>query len=456
MKKITFLLIFILIFGFTGCEGTKNDSTLTENEWEFYNECAEKFVKFMANGDFASAEVMFDSAMKKLVPKSVLQKDIWDVITAKAGAFVDIHAIENITVDGYYICFVTSRHELIGVKLRVVFSKDGLIAGLFTEDYPMIAEESREGAQRDGFTDFPVIIGEETDFPLNGILSMPNNITEKMPAVVLVHGSGSHNMDEAIYANKPFRDIADFLAANGIAVIRYDKRGFVYGTELIQKFGGSFTVYEETIEDAVLAAEVLKSNAYIDENKIFIIGHSLGGMLAPRIHAEGGNFAGIISLAGSPRFLLDISYDQQMVEIDKITDSEEKESQLLLIENYDEEVQALLNLSDEEAKKTPVANGTSAYYFKDMYRHPVSEYTKNITVPFLIMQGSEDFQVYSDKDYILWQELLEGRSNATFKLYDGLNHLFMTSTTGDIEEYKIPGNVENQVLSDMAEWIKVN
>jgi len=78
-----------------------------------------------------------------------------------------------------------------------------------------------------------------------------------------------------------------------------------------------------------------------------------------------------------------------------------------------------LDLPDDEAKNTlvPGAGGTSAYYWKDMQRNPVSEFVENITIPFLILQGSADFQVYADKDFAAWQELLAGRQNVAFKLY---------------------------------------
>ena len=312
--------------------------------------------------------------------------------------------------------------------------------------------------KHEGFTDYPVVIGEGTDYPLHGILSMPDNTADKVPAVVLVHGSGPQDMDETIYENKPFLDIAEYLASRGIAVIRYDKRTLVYGAELVQKYGGSLTVNEETVEDAVLAANLLKSNPRIDENKVFIIGHSLGGMLASRIHAEGGNFAGIILLAGSPRSLLDISYDQQMAYINEMPDSEEKTTALSQMEQYDVQVEALMSLSGDDAKNVPMPGGISFYYYKEMDEHPVSMYLKSITAPFIVLQGSKDFQVYADKDFIMWQELLEGRANVTFKLYEGLNHLFMASTGKNItefqEEYKVPSHVDAQVLADIAEWIK--
>ncbi len=156
--------------------------------------------------------------------------------------------------------------------------------------------------------DEKIVIGAETNYPLNGILTIPDETNGLFPAVVLVHGSGPSNMDEKIRKNYPFRDLAEGLSTKGIAVSRYDKRTFVYGKQMKNDTG--ISVKEETIEDAILAAEFLRYDSRIDPNKVFIVGHSLGGMLAPRIDAEGGHFAGIIIMAGTPRKLEEIMMDQ--------------------------------------------------------------------------------------------------------------------------------------------------
>lgn len=146
-----------------------------------------------------------------------------------------------------------------------------------------------------------IIIGRGTKYPLNGILSLPDKRSSKVPAVVLVHGSDPADMDESIGANKPFRDISEALPAKGIAVLRYDKRTKIYGKQMLKESLGNVTVEIETIEDAILAAKLFKNDGRIDPDKVYILGHSLGGMLAPRIDAEGGDFAGIIICAGSPQ-----------------------------------------------------------------------------------------------------------------------------------------------------------
>ncbi|MCL2286291.1 MAG: alpha/beta fold hydrolase [Firmicutes bacterium] len=154
-----------------------------------------------------------------------------------------------------------------------------------------------------------VVIGQGTEWELDGLLTLPIGAGGTVPAVVLVHGSGPADMDATIFENRPFLEIAEYLAANGIAVIRYNKRTFTHGAEMIRQLGGSLTVWAETIEDAILATEILRADPRIDENRVFILGHSLGGALAPRIHAYGGDFAGLILFAGSPRSLLEIIFD---------------------------------------------------------------------------------------------------------------------------------------------------
>jgi hypothetical protein len=307
------------------------------------------------------------------------------------------------------------------------------------------------------FVSESIVLGESTEWALNGVLTLPKE-GEKFPAVVLVHGSGAHDMDETIFENKPFRDIAEYLSANGIAVLRYDMRTFAHGEKMMEQLGGSLSVREEKVYDAILAAEFLKADSRIDADRVFMLGHSMGGMLAPQIHVEGGDFAGLILFAGSPRFLLDISKDQNITVIRNMYKGEELETRIEQFERlWDMQINGLLNLTDEEAKETLFDEGLYFYYFKNMYDNPTEKFIEQTTVPFLVMQPENDIQVCVEKDFGAYKELLAGRDNVTFKLYPGLNHLFMPGEVVDIleimEQYKIPGRVDEQVLADIAEWI---
>lgn len=301
-----------------------------------------------------------------------------------------------------------------------------------------------------------IIVGKGTEWELHGVLTIPRNTDDPVPAVVLVHGSGPNDMDETIFDNKPFRDIAEHLSSNGIAVIRYNKRTLTHGIRIAGMRG--LTVWEETIEDVLLAADLLRADPRIDNNRIYILGHSLGGMLAPRIHEAGGNFAGLILFAGSPRFLFDISRDQVNALIEATEDETERAEIVELRRQLEEEFEKILTLSDDEVKDIVFTHmGNMGYYWKDLYKNPIPEALERISVPFLVMQPDDDVQVLTDIDFAMYQRLLAGRTNVTFKLYPGLNHLFMPSTGRDIsdimEEYKIKSRVDQQVLKDLVEWI---
>ena len=109
-----------------------------------------------------------------------------------------------------------------------------------------------------------VIVGENTKYPLNGILTLPDSMTDPVPAVIFVHGSGASNMDEKVGKITPFKDLAEGLAKHGIASIRYDKRSFVHGFKLVKE--KNVTVKLETIEDAILATELLKNKTILDNH----------------------------------------------------------------------------------------------------------------------------------------------------------------------------------------------
>lgn len=302
-----------------------------------------------------------------------------------------------------------------------------------------------------------IIVGQGTEYPLNGILTLPRQLEQPVPAVVFVHGSGSSNMDEKIYKLTPFKDLAEGLAKHGIASIRYDKRSFVYGRKMVKDKKLVITVKEETIQDAVLATELLRKDSRIDSEKIFIIGHSMGGMLAPRIDAEGGNYSGLILMAGSPRKLEEILMEQVEEQMSSMKGFVKWVASKQM-KKLTEPLKTIYNLSDEEAKAKKFGGGTTLYYFKEMGEHDVPSYLEKLEKPILVMQGAKDFQVKVDRDYKMYQELLAGKTNATFKLYDNLNHVFVPAIYEDIskakQEYKPERHIGEEVIGDIAEWVK--
>ena len=299
-----------------------------------------------------------------------------------------------------------------------------------------------------------IIVGENTNYPLKGLLTIPACTVSPVPAVVFVHGSGASNMDEKVGKLTPFKDLAEGLAKHGIASIRYDKRSFSHGLKLVRE--KEVTVRKETIEDAILATQILKNDPRIDKNKIFIIGHSMGAMLAPRIDAEGGDYNGLIMMAGSPRKLEEIMLDQNLA----VLNSTKGLLRWIIQKQISKLTQMfdnLYQLSDEEAKKKKVGGGTTLYYFKEMGEHAASNYLST-SKPMLIMQGEKDFQATVEKDFQAYKQLLSDKDNVTFKLYENLNHAFVPSVYGNImkakQEYSVEQHIGEEVIGDIANWIK--
>ena len=304
-----------------------------------------------------------------------------------------------------------------------------------------------------------IIIGENTKYPLNGLLTLPENITEPVPAVVFVHGSGSSNMDEKVGQLTPFKDLAEGFANKGIASIRYDKRSFAHGLKMVRDKSTIITVKEETIDDAILATELLKKDSRIDSHNIFIIGHSMGGMLAPRIDSEGGKYKGLIIMAGTPRKLEDVMLEQNEAVL-----SSTKGLVNWIVRKQVAKLSGLFSglyeLSDEEAKKKKVMGGTTLYYFKEMGEHSVADYLATTKKPMLIVQGEKDFQVSVEKDFNEYKRLLNDKTNVEFRLYENLNHAFVNYLYSDIlkakQEYNTERHIGEEVVSDIADWIVKN
>lgn len=299
-----------------------------------------------------------------------------------------------------------------------------------------------------------IIIGQGTDYPLKGLLTIPKG-AGPFPAVVLVHGSGSSNMDEKVGKLTPFRDIALGLAERGIASIRYDKRSFAHGMKLLRS-GTVITVWEETIEDALLAAALVRADRRIDAERVFLAGHSMGGMLAPRIECAGGDFRGLILLAGTPRRLEEVLLEQ----------TEEITAGLSGIAGWIGRKQlarlrdsfaGLYEITDREAKAKKLGGGTTLYYFQEMGQPTAADWLARTNKPMLVMQGEQDVQVKPEVDFALYQKLLGDRDNVTFKLYPGLNHAFVSARFRSIaqakKEFTPERHIGAQVLDDIANWI---
>jgi dienelactone hydrolase len=297
--------------------------------------------------------------------------------------------------------------------------------------------------------DEEVTVGAGTPWALPGTLTLPQG-TGPFPAVILVHGSGPQDRDETIGANKPFHDLAAGLSAKGVAVLRYEKRTKQHALEMAG-MTTPITVKEETIDDVIEAVKLLQGNKKIDGKRIVVLGHSLGGMLIPRIAQAGGNIAGFIVMAGNVRQIEDLVLAQTtyLATLNgKPTPDEQKkiaEAQALV-----DQVKGL----KPGVKSSLFIMGASPEYWLDLRGYDPALAAKAITKPLLVLQGERDYQV-TVEDFKRWQAALNGQPNFTAKLYPGLNHLFILGQGKSIpSEYNVPGHMAPTVTDDIAAWVK--
>ena len=297
------------------------------------------------------------------------------------------------------------------------------------------------------------IVGKGSEYPLEGLLTLPDGTEGPVPAVVMVHGSGPSDKNETVMKLTPFKDLAEGLAARGVASLRYDKRTFVYGRKMAKIPG--LTVREETIDDALLALDLLRGDPRIDPSRIFVLGHSMGAMLAPRIASEWGHARGAVMLAGTPFRLEEIVLRQ----LNQARGGNPVLGWVMGMQykKYAKRFDGLYGLSDGEAKQKKFAGNLSLYYFKEMGKKTAADYLRESRYPVLILQGGKDFQVLEDEDLRAFREQLAERPDTMFKVYPGLNHCFVEANGGDIlhvkKEYGTERHIGDEVFDDIAAFV---
>ncbi len=451
MPKKTIIIVLVLALSVAVSCGRKTTPEETVPAGEI-TDLALDFVSKMADGDFAGTERYLDSTMKRELPPKKLE-EIWRQVGQQAGPFKKVVGTRIISVEGYDAVLVTSEFEGMVLDIRVVFDKNRRVAGLFFHP----AKQHYEGAYRapgyarsESFTEKEVIVGSG-EWALPATLALPKE-GGPHPAVILVHGSGPHDRDETIGPNKPFKDLAHGLASRGIAVLRYEKRTKEHGQKMA-RLTETLTPWEEVVEDALAAAVLLKSTGDIDPTRIYILGHSLGGMLAPRIVEGCPGMAGLIIMAGAARPLEDLILEQYyyLAALDgEITGEEKAELEKMQLRVARVKDPAL----SPQAPAADLPLGMPAPYWLYLRRYNPAQTAKALPVPMLILQGERDYQV-TMADFSLWQETLGARTDVKFKSYPGLNHLFIYGEgPGNPEEYLQPGNVAEEVIADIAEWLQ--
>jgi dienelactone hydrolase len=412
--------------------------------------------------DFDAASKDFDEAMRKNVPPEKL-KQTWKSVLHQYGAFKSVLDTSVEARGRAQVVTLTCQFEKAALDVTVAVDGKEVI-GLFLRPNAKIGYKPPDYVKADAFREVEVTLNPG-EWELPGTLALPKG-DGPFPAVILVHGSGPHDRDESIGPNQPFRDLAGGLASQGVAVLRYEKRTKQHGYKLVKQ-NMPFTINEESVDDAVAAAALLRKRKEIDPKKIFVAGHSLGGHLAPLIAQRDGEIAGLVLLAGNSRPLIDLlpdQYDYLLSLLENVSDEEKKQ-----IKDYDKQLEdfkkqtadakkTVARLKDpklaDTSPETEQILGAPVSYWMSLRAYDPAATAAKVKAPMLVLQGERDYQV-TMTDFEGWRKALKGRDDVRFKAYPKLNHLFVEGEgKSRPDEYQHAGHVSAEVVDDIAAWVK--
>lgn len=441
-------------------------------------------IKALRADDLRAIEARFDPRMRILYPHDKLVATVRG-LKQKAGSLQDCGEPTGGTRASHAVTDYRCNFSLAPVSVRLVWTTTGEISSLLFEPLP---PEPKPMPLPANVHEEQVTTGAAR-WPLPGTWLLPAS-DKPVPAVVFVQDLGPNDRDETTGKNKPQRDFAVGLASQGIASLRYETRK----RALPQRFKTelpSWTMADEVVDDAVAALAMLASRKEV--GAVFVVGHGLGGMLAPRIAAvaadQGVHVAGVVMLAAPETSLADTIVQQQeflaQMTIPAVTAQAlddiyaRRENVRRLVEQQVVEKGPNEKSGNEKGVNEKSANEKSgndrrgndksgkapspapllldmpASAWLDIGRYdPAASLLDQPTLPALLIFGGRDFEV-PIREKRLWEERVDTRPNTTLVEFPSVGHL-MIDGRGSMSpaEYDKPGLVSQNVIDRVAGWIK--
>ena len=411
---------------------------------------AQKIIHQLVAGEFSKIEAMYDDRMSAALPPGKLAES-WPSLIQQEGQFQSITDTQTIRVQGLEVVKLECRFANATLDATVAFDPDGRIAGLgFRPHQDNEAPWSAPAYAKPGsFTELPLTL-VNGPFELPGTLTIPKG-DGPFPAVVLVAGSGPHDQDETIGPNKGFKDLAFGLASKGVAGFRYTKRTEKYADKSTDD-PTKLTVDDEVISDARAAIALVAKQPKINPKQVFLLGHSLGAYLAPRIAAGDSQIAGIAILGANTQPIEQVIVEQIHYLSGKSgAPADQSAKQIAEVEAAAKQIES----PDLKPNDTVSLLGSTTYgaYWLDLRGYDPVKTASLLKIPILILQGGRDYQV-TNANFEEWNKWLAKRKNVTLKVFPDLNHLFMAGQgVSTPAEYGNPNHISEDVINTVAMWV---
>ena len=397
----------------------------------------------------------YDLQIRRYMPMETYEAMLTD-LEWMTGAFLEL---------GSYRSFEEPENKLKTHVLHLIMEKQDLDM-YFThkdkeDDWEIMALEFVP-AEKEALSDgSDMLVGgrataepdyEETDvtvgqapYVLEGVLTMPKEASEEtpVPVCVFVHDFGAFDHDLTMGQTTFFADLADALGKMGVASLRYDSRAYAYPDAQAE------TVYDEAVEDALAACQLLKDNPLVDQERIVLVGLGFGGMIAPRIVSQSeGAFTAMIILGSTPKTLIEWYCATQPEAYDAL--SEETQ------ETIEKMIRKVSSVSEEEARALTLFGKNGYYFWEDLHYNAV-DLIKELKVPTYIGQGRRDPIVSEDDGRIAYADAIgDNMTFMSFKAFRGLNHILMNDLTVNedgLPEYAVATHIDTQAGRTLAQWV---
>ncbi|OBT60801.1 hypothetical protein VE03_09890 [Pseudogymnoascus sp. 23342-1-I1] len=405
-----------------------------------------KIIDLLEAGSYADLRNLLARHLRWLVSVKKLETS-WKSILDSQGKVVSVGEGEVTESSDVAVVRFPLVLEKLALKVVVRISARGYVTSIrAVPDHSNVPWSPPDYVDETLFEESEVVLGAD-DRAVPASLVLPRSPSA---VIVMLQGSGPVDRNSSVGQLKPFKDLALGLATKGIASLRFDKVTLTHAEML----NDNITVEEEYIYHARAAITLLRSQPEVEGLPIFILGHSLGGNIAPRVGKEEPSIAGLVILAGSTEALQRAAI-RQMKYLNTLKDKTYHVSAALIDAATK---QAELVESPKLGLSTPSSKlpfAVPASYWLDIRDYNPVSTAAGLGKPLLIMQGGRDYQVTLKDDFVGWKQELEGNEGVEFKVYDDMNHVFRRGKgLSSPDEYNVAGgHVDGDVVEHISGWI---